>query len=88
MKLFFEATQKRHEAEHQARAWAVWHVAALGRSKKMPELRRFVGLKAKPAKPMNADQLNATGRALYVLMGGDPAKYDEAERMAADGRSQ
>lgn len=31
----------RMEREHNSRAWAVWHVAALSKAKKMPSLKKM-----------------------------------------------
>ncbi len=43
--------------EHNARAWAVWHVAALGRAKTIPPLRRL--LVQGPVRAQSADEMEA-----------------------------
>lgn len=49
--------------ERKADLWHAWHVAALGRARKMPKLETFVGLK-KPAPDRStlAAELKATLR--------------------------
>jgi hypothetical protein len=37
----FAAAKQRLEREHNQRAWAVWHIAALPRAKEMPDLSRL-----------------------------------------------
>lgn len=39
MALLVEGRKRRAEAEHNARAWAVWHIAALPKMKRMPPLK-------------------------------------------------
>jgi hypothetical protein len=39
--LIFAGERDRLEREHNERAWAVWHIAALPRAKKMPELQKL-----------------------------------------------
>lgn len=36
--LVLEATSRRQDAEHNARAWLAWNTAALGRVRKLPKL--------------------------------------------------
>jgi hypothetical protein len=38
-----EAGIWRMEQEQRGRAWLAWHVAALGRAKKLPSLKRLMG---------------------------------------------
>lgn len=40
--IHMEGARKRMEREAKDTAWAVWHVAALGRVKKMPRLNQFM----------------------------------------------
>jgi hypothetical protein len=37
----FAAAKQRLEREHNQRAWAVWHIAALPRAKEMPDLSKL-----------------------------------------------
>jgi len=39
--LLFEGAAKKLEREQNARAWQAWHIAALQRMKKMPELKKL-----------------------------------------------
>ena len=43
----FEAARWRWETEQRRTRWAVWHVAALGRVKKLPPLKKFMGAEGK-----------------------------------------
>lgn len=43
-----EGAAERAEIEQQGRAWLAWHIAALPRVKRFPELRALMGLKPKP----------------------------------------
>lgn len=43
------AEAERLISEHEGRAWAAWHTAALGRCKKMPSLKELSGKKEAPA---------------------------------------
>jgi len=40
--LHLEAARERIEFEHNARAWAAWHTAALQRSRKMVPLKQLL----------------------------------------------
>lgn len=41
MKLLIEAAAKRFEREHNARVWLAWHIAAMQRMKKMPDIKKM-----------------------------------------------
>ena len=45
--IVMEAAAEKARHEHQARAWVVWHTAALSRVPKMPDFDEFAGIKAK-----------------------------------------
>lgn len=49
-----EAEQWRLEAEQRNMAWAVWHIAALTRAKKMPALQALI--RQPDAKPLSEDE--------------------------------
>jgi hypothetical protein len=49
MKLLVEAAAKKYEREHNARVWLAWHVAALHRMKKLPDIKRmFLSQSSRP----------------------------------------
>lgn len=48
-----EAAIWQAEQEHRMRAWAVWHVAALSRVKKLPALSRLI--QSPEAKPLSEE---------------------------------
>lgn len=58
-----EERQNRHERD----AWLAWHIAGLGRAKKMPALKELMGRKEKP-KDMES-RLKATLKAALPIKG-------------------
>jgi len=52
LELMFEAAGKRAVRERNERAWSVWHIAALQRVKKLPDLRKMM-VNEKPAAPVS-----------------------------------
>jgi len=52
--LAFEAAAWRYERERQRAAWLAWHIAALGRAKRLPSLRRLMRMPA--AKKLSGDE--------------------------------
>jgi hypothetical protein len=61
----FEAAQWRWETEQRSMRFAVWHVAALQRAKKMPSLREFVG--REQPKPLTAAEKEARRKEFEEL---------------------
>ena len=50
--IHMDGARKRLDREAKEMAWAVWHVAALTRTKKMPRLNQFIPAeKSQSAKP-------------------------------------
>lgn len=41
MTLLIEAAAKKFEREHNAHAWLAWHIAALSRMKKLPDVKKL-----------------------------------------------
>ena len=60
--VIIKAEAKEREDEHKLRAWAVWHIAALGRAKKLPKLKELTEAKAK-AKGIDEDGIKAALKA-------------------------
>jgi len=52
--LAFDVAKWRYERERRHRAWLAWHIAALGRAKRLPSLRRLMGMPA--AKKLSGDE--------------------------------
>jgi hypothetical protein len=77
-----EAAARRWEREHNARVWLAWHVAALSRVKKMPDLKRM--LKTNTSKPRQ------TWRQQMAIMGEWSAKHNakvaRGQKEMTDGR--
>lgn len=47
--MLIEAASRRWEREHNARVWLAWHVAALHRAKRLPDIKKmFVNNTVKP----------------------------------------
>ena len=64
---------ERLKREQEGRAWLAWHGAALERSKKLPDLRRFVtGRSAKPQR-QTPEVLQAMCDALATAWGAKRA---------------
>ncbi len=59
-----QGARKRLEAEHENRAWLAWHVEALRRCEKMPDLQKFVAGKAAQPKTQSPEVLQAMCNAL------------------------
>ena len=58
--LVVEAAIWRYDREHQQRAWLAWHIAALGRAKRLPSLRKLLGMPA--AKKLVGDEAERRAR--------------------------
>lgn len=52
--LAIEAAVWQAEQDHRMRAWAVWHVAALSRTKRLPALSRLI--QSPEAKPLSEEE--------------------------------
>ncbi len=52
--LAFEAATWRYDRERQRAAWMAGHIAALGRAKRLPSLRRLMGMPV--AKKLSEDE--------------------------------
>ncbi len=80
MKLLAEATAKRFEREHNARAWLAWHIAAMQRMKKLPNFKNLM-LK-------NTSKPRQTWRQQLVIMSDWAAKHNAriAMQEGRDGR--
>lgn len=47
--MLIEAAAKRYERDYNARVWLAWHVAALSRMKKLPDIKKmFMSQTSKP----------------------------------------
>ena len=40
--MWIEAAAKKWEREHNARVWLAWHIAALQRMKKLPDIKKLL----------------------------------------------
>lgn len=73
------AVIKRLSREQNERAWLAWHIAALGRVKKLPKLKDLMTAKAtpKPSKPQSPDVQLAMMKSMFLAFGGDPADLEK-----------
>ncbi len=71
MALLVEGRRRRAEAEHNARAWAVWHIAAIPKMKRMPTLRDLEAKKQQKPKrrAMSADAMLTLARMWSAVAG-------------------
>ena len=54
----------RLQREHNERAWAAWHIAAMSRAKKMPKLKELLQEDKKPTgRRMTPEQIEAVTRS-------------------------
>lgn len=81
MKLYHEAYAKRFERDHNARVWLAWHIAALQRAKKMPDIKKM--LMSNTSKPRQS------WREQMVIMSEWAARqnawYEAKKKRLADG---
>lgn len=54
----FDANADRMNIAHNDRAWLAWHIAALGRTKKFPDLSKLQAKKANGISPPMEKQLH------------------------------
>lgn len=79
-----EGAQRRLSAEQDGRAWLAWHVAALSRQTKLPDLGSML-TQQKKQEPQTPEELRITADQLFLAWGGDPAQL--AQVRAQEGRS-
>lgn len=68
-----DGARRRLEVEQDGRAWLAWHIAALSRQDKLPELSSLIGRTQKPKIQTQDQQVNAA-EFLFLAFGGDPAQ--------------
>src|SRR5262245_20978433 len=71
--LDFDALQEIQINRHNDRAWLAWHVAALHRAKKMPQLNSLMARKPTPAPvdPKQKMQAQIDGLIRWAIQRGD-----------------
>lgn len=67
-----EGARRRLSSEQDGRAWLAWHVAALTRAQKMPELSSM--FEQQKRGPQTAEQQEISLDQLFLAWGGDPAQ--------------
>ena len=77
--LFIDAKVRAAKTEQQARAWTVWHNAALPRLKQFPAFDRFVNGQPKPTgRQQSAEDQKQMLIAMTLAMGGTVTKGEAA----------
>jgi len=66
-----EGARRRLSAEQDGRAWHAWHVAALLRAQKLPDLGSMF-TQQKNQGPQTAEEIEITADQLFLAWGGDP----------------
>ena len=68
-----EGARRRLSSEQDGRAWLAWHVAALTRAQKLPELSSMITQQQKQG-PQTAEEQEISLDQLFLAWGGDPAQ--------------
>lgn len=76
--LAFEAAVWRYDRERRQAAWLAWHIAALGRAKRLPSLRRLMRMPA--AKKLSGHEAAKGGREHAEMVKRMAAKRHEQTR--------
>lgn len=69
-----EGARRRLASEHDGRAWLAWHVAALSRAERLPDLGSLLFDNQKPTGPMSPEAQIGAIDSLFLAWGGDPAE--------------
>ncbi len=66
-----DAARWRLQREHERDAWLAWHIAALQRVKRLPDLRRFMGRdKARPLRGAELERRRREHEEIVRRLGG------------------
>jgi hypothetical protein len=68
-----EGARRRLSSEQDGRAWLAWHVAALTRAQKLPDLGSMFSHQQKQG-PQSAEEQEISLDQLFLAWGGDPAQ--------------
>lgn len=69
--MILEAHTERAERAHNERAWLAWHIALLGRVKKVPPLSKLLHRKGAKRTQQTPAQMLAIARMWTAAMGGE-----------------
>lgn len=67
----FRATAMIREREHNERAWLAWHIVALDRVKKFPDLEKLL-IRPEAKRRQTPEEQEAALKALFLAWGGNP----------------
>jgi hypothetical protein len=79
MVIALEAQRERLDREHNQRAWAVWHVAALSRSKKLPKIEQLM-VRVQQRAAQTWQDMKSAFKAINAASGGVFRKKDKHGR--------
>ncbi len=79
-----EGARRRLSAEQDGRAWHAWHVAALSRATKLPDLGSMFA-QEKPQEPQTVEQQEISIDQLFLAWGGDPAQLAPVREKRGEG---
>jgi len=68
-----DGARRRLAAEQDGRAWLAWHVAALSRQSKLPDLASLLA-RDEPSAPQTPAEQEVSIDQLFLAWGGDPAE--------------
>ena len=75
-----EGARRRLIAEQDGRAWHAWHVAALSRQAKLPDLGSMFAKQEKQG-PQTVEQQEISMDQLFLAWGGDPAQLAQVREI-------
>lgn len=69
-----EGARRRLSGEQNGRAWLAWHVAALSRASKLPDLSDMLEQDQQKRGPQTVEEQEISLDQLFLAWGGDPAQ--------------
>ena len=79
-----EGARRRLSAEHDGRMCLAWHVEALRRTEKLPDLASMYS-NQKPKGPQTPDEQDIALDRLFLSMGGDPKELARMREQRGQG---
>lgn len=66
----FKGKAAQFRREHNERAWMVWHIVAMPRSKRLPPIRKLM-VKDRDRRPQSSEQMLSIAKQWTLLLGGE-----------------
>lgn len=83
--LFMSGVSDREEAAQANRAWTAWHIAALMRANRLPNLREMMPKRLRHAPRMSPQALTTAIEATFVALGGDAEALARKKKEQGNG---